>query len=117
MVVLSGENTITVDLLNLKFKVNPYSFLQINTEQTAKLYRSAVDLLGLEQDDSVLDLYCGIGTISLYMAEMCHKVFGVECVSEAIDNAVENALANGISNTDFRVGLVEKACMNMPSGS
>ena len=108
MVVLSGENTITVDLLNLKFKVNPYSFLQINTEQTAKLYRTAVDQLGLEQDDSVLDLYCGIGTISLYMAGMCHKVFGVECVSEAIDNAVENALANGISNTDFRVGLVEK---------
>lgn len=108
MEVLSGSGCITAELMGLKFKVNPYSFLQINPKQTARLYMTAVELLAPEPDDTVLDLYCGIGTISLYLAEKCRKVFGVECVPEAIDNARENALLNGISNVDFRVGLVEE---------
>ena len=108
MEVLSGSDCISAELLNLKFVVNPYSFLQLNTDQTEKLYTLAVDLLEPETDDEILDLYCGIGTISLYLAGKCRMVYGVECVKEAIDNANSNAKANGISNVDFRVGLVEK---------
>ena len=106
--VYNGRDRIEINLLGLNFLVHPNSFLQINLEQTAKLYTMAVDMLELNNNDEVLDLYCGIGTISLYMAQKAKKVYGIEYVQSAVDNAKSNAEKNNIQNVDFRAGLVEK---------
>ena len=106
--VYNGSDRIEINLLGLNFLVHPNSFLQINLEQTAKLYTMAVDMLELNNNDEVLDLYCGIGTISLYMAQKAKKVYGIEYVQSAVDNAKSNAEKNNIQNVDFRAGLVEK---------
>ena len=90
------------------FRISPLSFYQVNPEQTQKLYSLALDYAGLTGKETVWDLYCGVGTISLFMARRAGKVCGVEIIPEAIDNARENARRNGIENAQFFVGKAEE---------
>ncbi|MCE6090563.1 23S rRNA (uracil(1939)-C(5))-methyltransferase RlmD [Mycoplasmopsis agalactiae] len=90
------------------FKYNWNSFFQINSNQTEKLYSLLLDNLNLDKSKVVLDAYCGIGTISLFLAQKAKKVYGLEIVKEAVINAKENALDNSIHNTEFISGDVIK---------
>lgn len=92
----------------LKFKISPLSFYQVNPVQTEKLYSLALEYAGLTGKETVWDLYCGIGTISLFMAGSAKQVYGVEIVPQAIDDAKENAERNGITNARFFVGKAEE---------
>ncbi|MBR1477037.1 MAG: 23S rRNA (uracil(1939)-C(5))-methyltransferase RlmD [Lachnospiraceae bacterium] len=92
----------------LTFKISPLSFYQVNPTQTEKLYSTALEFAGLTGREAVWDLYCGIGTISLFMAKRAGKVYGVEIVPEAIEDARENARNNGIGNAEFFVGKAEE---------
>ena len=90
------------------FKISPLSFYQVNPRQTEKLYSLAVDYAGLTGNETVWDLYCGIGTISLFMAKKAKQVYGVEVIPEAIEDARENARNNDIRNAEFIVGKAEE---------
>lgn len=92
----------------VRFKISPYSFFQVNSVQTERLYGTALEFAGLTGTERVWDLYCGVGTISLFLARYAAKVYGVELIPAAIDNARENAAANGIANTEFYVGKAEE---------
>lgn len=105
---LYGEGYITDKLGEYIFKISPLSFYQVNPVQAEKLYNIAVEKAKISKDDVVFDLYCGIGTISLFMAKYAKKVYGIEIVEEAIDSAKENARTNGIDNTEFIAGDVEE---------
>ena len=107
-VVLYGEGYIKDILDGYIFKISPHSFYQVNPVQTVKLYNTAVEFGGLNKEDVVLDLYCGIGTISIFLAKFVKKVIGIEIVEAAIQDAKENAKMNGISNIDFYAGDVEQ---------
>lgn len=100
-VTLWGENTIYDTLCDIKFKISPNSFFQVNPEQTEKLYRKAIEFAQLDKSTRVMDIYCGIGTISLYAAQTAKSVIGVEIVKQAIKDAKENAKRNGIDNAEF----------------
>lgn len=102
-----GAGTISDKLENLVFKISPLSFYQVNPVQTEKLYNIGVEAAKITNDDVVFDLYCGIGTISLFMAQYAKKVYGVEIVEQAVEMAKENAKINGIDNVDFFAGDVE----------
>ena len=93
---------------SLTFKISPLSFYQVNPVQTEKLYSLALEYAGLTGKESVWDLYCGIGTISLFMARKAKQVYGVEIVPQAIDDAKENARRNGIANAEFFAGKAEE---------
>ncbi len=93
---------------SLQFKISPLSFYQVNPVQTEKLYSLALEYAALTGKESVWDLYCGIGTISLFLAGSARKVYGVEIVPQAIDDARENAARNGIKNAEFFVGKAEE---------
>ena len=90
------------------FQISPQSFYQVNPVQTEKLYSLALDYAGLTGTESVWDLYCGIGTISLFLAKKAGQVYGVEIVSQAIEDARRNAALNGITNAQFFVGKAEE---------
>lgn len=92
----------------LTFKISPLSFYQVNPVQTEKLYSLALEYAGLTGQETVWDLYCGIGTISLFLAGSAKKVYGVEIVPQAIEDAKENAKRNGITNAEFFVGKAEE---------
>lgn len=104
---LWGSDTISDYIGDLKFNISPHSFYQVNPVQTEKLYSKALEYAGLTGNENVWDLYCGIGTISLFLAKKAGHVTGVEIVPEAIEDAKENALANGLNNTEFYVGAAE----------
>ena len=106
--VLYGSGTIKDSLCGLTFKISPLSFYQVNPVQAARLYEKAVEYADLTGKESVWDLYCGIGTISLVMAKNAKTVYGVEIIPEAIHDAKENAKRNGISNAEFFVGKAEE---------
>ena len=89
------------------FKISPLSFYQVNPRQTEKLYSLALDYAGLTGKETVWDLYCGIGTISLFMAKKAKQVYGVEVIPQATIDARENARINGIENAQFYVGKAE----------
>lgn len=93
---------------SLSFKISPLSFYQVNPVQTEKLYSLALEYAGLAGEETVWDLYCGIGTISLFLAGSARQVYGVEIVPQAIEDAKENAARNGISNAEFFVGKAEE---------
>lgn len=93
---------------SLTFKISPLSFYQVNPAQTEKLYSLALDYAGLTGKETVWDLYCGIGTISLFMARRAKQVYGVEVIDQAILDARENAKRNGIENAKFFVGKAEE---------
>ena len=90
------------------FRISPLSFYQVNPEQTQKLYSLAMNYAHLTGKETVWDLYCGVGTISLFMARRAKKVCGVEIIPEAIENAKANAARNGIVNAEFYVGKAEE---------
>ena len=99
--LLFGNNYIIDECEGLKFKISLKSFYQVNYYQMIKLYTIARDLAFLNDNTKLLDLYCGIGTISLFMSKYCKEVTGVEIVKEAIDNANENCKLNNITNAKF----------------
>ncbi|WP_304268695.1 23S rRNA (uracil(1939)-C(5))-methyltransferase RlmD [Intestinibacter bartlettii] len=113
--VILGQRNINVygngyieDILGkYTFKISPLSFYQVNPIQAEKLYNLGVEMAQISKDDTVFDLYCGIGTISLFMAKYAKKVYGIEIVKEAIDAAKENAKINNVDNTEFYAGDVE----------
>lgn len=92
----------------LDFHISPLSFYQVNPGQTEKLYSIALDYAGLTGKETVWDLYCGIGTISLFLSQRAGQVYGVEIIPQAIDDAKANAERNGITNADFFVGKAEE---------
>ncbi|MCX7921219.1 MAG: 23S rRNA (uracil(1939)-C(5))-methyltransferase RlmD [Clostridia bacterium] len=107
-VKLYGEEVITDYIGRYKFNISPLSFFQVNPVQTEVLYSKALEYAGLTGKETVFDLYCGIGTISLFLSEKAKKVYGVEVVEEAIDDARENARINGVENIEFMVGEAER---------
>ena len=90
------------------YRISPQSFYQVNPVQTEKLYSTALEYAGLTGEEYVWDLYCGIGTISLFLAQKAKKVYGVEIVPQAIEDAKNNAKLNGIENAEFFVGKAEE---------
>ena len=104
---LYGEGYINDKLGEFTFKISPLSFYQVNPIQAERLYNIGVESAGITKNDVVFDLYCGIGTISLFMAKYAKKVYGIEIVEEAIEAAKENANTNNINNTEFIAGDVE----------
>lgn len=106
--VLAGSNVITDTLLGLKFAISATSFYQINPVQTEKLYQLAIDKADLQKDDVVVDAYCGIGTISLAVAQHVKKVYGVEIVDQAVEDAKYNAKINNIRNVNFVAAKAEE---------
>lgn len=103
-----GQEYIEDKIGDVKYQISPLSFYQVNPEQTKKLYDLALEYAGLTGKEAVWDLYCGIGTISLYMARNAGKVYGVEIIPEAIEDAKKNAKLNGFNNTEFFVGAAEE---------
>lgn len=110
--VLWGQGYITDYIGDIKYQISPLSFYQVNPVQTEKLYRLALKYAGLQRQAGkktvVWDLYCGIGTISLFLAQKADQVYGVEIVPQAIDDAKQNAKINGIENVEFYVGKAEE---------
>lgn len=106
--ILWGKDTMEDTLCGLRFSVSPLSFFQVNPVQTEKLYGLALEYAGLTGFETVVDAYCGAGTISLLLAQKAKKVIGIEIVPEAIQNANENAVRNHIENAEFRVGATEE---------
>ena len=104
---LYGNGYIEDLLGDFKFKISPLSFYQVNPIQAEKLYNIGVEMAEITKEDTVFDLYCGIGTISLFMSKFAKKVYGVEIVKEAIDMAKDNAIINGVDNVEFYAGDVE----------
>ena len=107
-ILLGGQNTITDKLNGLKFKISAHSFYQVNPAQTEILYQEVIKRAELTNNETVIDAYCGIGTISLNLAAHAKKVYGVEILPEAIQDAKENAKLNNLNNIDFEVGTAEK---------
>ena len=102
--ILYGEGYIQEELLGKEFRISAKSFFQINPYTTAKLYQKALELAKLDETQTVIDLYCGTGTIGLLASEKCKKVYGIEIVEEAIKDAKKNAEINQIHNISFLVG-------------
>ena len=110
---LYGNGYIKDFLGDYEFKISPLSFYQVNPVQAEKLYNIGVEAAAISKDDVVFDLYCGIGTISLFMAKYAKKVYGIEIVEEAIKDAKENAKLNRTDNTEFIAGDVELILDNL----
>ena len=106
--LLWGQTYITDTIGNIKYQISPLSFYQVNPVQTEKLYGKALEFAGLSGGETVWDLYCGIGTISLFLAQKAKQVYGVEIVPAAIEDARRNAALNGIENAEFYVGKAEE---------
>lgn len=105
--VLWGEEVIHDYIGDVKFAISARSFYQVNPAQTEVLYGKTLEYAGLTGKETVIDAYCGIGTISLFLAQKAKKVYGVEIVKEAIEDARKNAEINGITNAEFEVGASE----------
>lgn len=108
VITLWGQETISDYIGDIKFEISPLSFYQVNPVQTEKLYGTALEYADLTGKETVWDLYCGIGTISLFLAQKAKQVYGVEIVPPAIEDAKRNARRNGIENAEFYVGKAEE---------
>ncbi len=106
--VLWGKPFITDYIGKVKYQISPLSFYQVNPVQTEKLYGLALEYADLKGQETVWDLYCGIGTISLFLAQKAGRVYGVEIVPQAVEDARRNAEINGIENAEFYVGKAEE---------
>ena len=106
--ILYGNGYITDKIGDISFRISPLSFFQVNPVQTRVLYGKALEYAALTGQETVWDLYCGIGTISLFLAQSAARVCGVEIIPQAIENAKENAALNGIANAEFYVGAAEE---------
>lgn len=109
--LLWGSEFIYDYIGDIKFAISALSFYQVNPDQTKVLYEKALEYAGLTGDETVIDAYCGIGTISLFLAQKAKKVYGVEIVSEAIKDAERNAALNDIKNAEFAVGKAEEVIL------
>ena len=107
-IVLCGQEYITDQIGDISYEISPVSFYQVNPVQTEKLYGLALEYADLHGEETVWDLYCGIGTISLFLAQKAKQVYGVEIIPQAIENAKRNAVKNGIENAEFFVGKSEE---------
>lgn len=106
--LLYGKPWILDYIGNVAFQISPLSFFQVNPMQTKVLYETALEYAGLSGTEAVWDLYCGIGSISLFLAQKAGMVYGVEIVPQAIEDAKQNASLNGLENTQFFVGKAEE---------
>ena len=106
--LLWGQEYITDYIGEIKYQISPLSFYQVNPVQTEVLYGLACEYAGLTGQETVWDLYCGIGTISLFLAQKAKQVYGVEIIPQAIEDARKNAEINGITNAEFYVGKSEE---------
>ena len=107
-ITVYGEDYITDYIGDIRFNVSPQSFFQVNPIQTKKLYEEALEYADLSGNEIVWDMYCGIGTISLFLAQKAKKVYGVEIVPQAIEDAKKNAVLNNLTNTEFYCGKAEE---------
>jgi len=112
-IVLYGPGYIEDTLCGLTFRLSPRSFYQINHHQAQRLYEAAIGQAGITKNDTVLDLYCGVGTITLCMAKAAGRVIGVEVVPQAVEDAKENAKRNGIENAEFFCGDAGQAALEL----
>ena len=108
MVTLHGADVIIDKIGDTEFEISARSFYQVNPEQTEVLYQQALEYANLTGNETVIDAYCGIGTISLFLAKQAKEVYGVEIVPQAIEDAKRNAEINGITNTHFEAGPAEE---------
>ncbi|MGI6095629.1 MAG: 23S rRNA (uracil(1939)-C(5))-methyltransferase RlmD [Lachnospiraceae bacterium] len=106
--LLWGQPYITDYIGNVQYQISPLSFYQVNPVQTRRMYEKALEYADLTGEETVWDLYCGIGTISLFLAQKAKQVYGVEIVPAAIEDAKRNAALNGITNAAFYVGRAEE---------
>ena len=105
-----GKGFVTEQLGRFKFKIGPKSFFQTNTKQAEKLYTITKDFAQLTGSETVYDLYCGTGSIGIFVSELAKKIIGVETIAEAIEDAKENAALNNITHAEFFAGDVIKIC-------
>ena len=112
-ITLYGPGYIEDTLCGLKFRLSPRSFYQVNHHQVQRLYEAAISRAGITKKDTVLDLYCGVGTITLAMAKAAGKVIGVEVIPQAVEDARDNALRNGIENAEFFCGDAGQAALEL----
>ncbi|MEX1377823.1 MAG: 23S rRNA (uracil(1939)-C(5))-methyltransferase RlmD [Eubacteriales bacterium] len=105
---LWGRESIEGEIGEMEFDISPNSFFQINTVQTQKLYEIVRDCCSLEGDETIFDLYCGVGTIGMYVAKDAKKVYGIESVVDAVEDAQKNAKRNNVRNIEFLKGDCEK---------
>src|SRR5699024_7641839 len=103
-----GKETIIDYIGEIKFEISPLSFFQVNPVQTKVLYEKALEYANLQGEEIIYDAYCGIGSISLFLAQRAKKVIGVEIVEQAIEDAKRNARINHIENTEFYAGKAEE---------
>ena len=113
--ILYGEDFILDEINDVRFKISHRSFYQVNPTQTEELYKKAIEYAEVEEDDVVIDAFCGIGTIGLSVASKVKHVYGVEVVKQAIEDAKTNAQINNISNATFVVGKAEDVIKNWKS--
>ena len=106
-ILLSGREYITDKIGDVSYRISPLSFYQVNPVQTKRIYDTVKEYAGLTGEEVLWDIYCGAGTIGLYLAEGARKLYGIEIIPEAITDAKENAKANGIENAEFYVGAAE----------
>ena len=111
--VIYGDGKINDNIGDLVFEISPLSFFQVNPVQTEVLYNKALEYAALGENDTVFDIYCGIGTISLFLAQRAKKVYGIEIVEEAIKDAKRNAEINNLDNVEFYVGKAEDVVPKM----
>ena len=112
---LRGSDVIHDTIGNLSFRISPNSFFQVNPEQTEKLYAKALEYAGLTGAETVWDLYCGTGTISLFLAQHAARAYGVEIVPQAIEDAKKNAEENRVDNAFFTCGKSEDVAPSLPA--
>ena len=111
--IIYGDGKINDNIGDLVFEISPLSFFQVNPLQTEVLYNKALEYANLGENDTVFDIYCGIGTISLFLAQKAKKVYGIEIVEEAIKDAKRNAALNKLDNVEFYVGKAEEVVPKM----
>ena len=112
-IIIYGDGKINDYIGDLIFEISPLSFFQVNPLQTEVLYNKALEYADLKENDTVFDIYCGIGTISLFLAQKANKVYGIEIVSDAIKDANINAKLNNLDNVEFYVGKAEEVVPKM----
>ena len=112
-ITLYGPGYIEDTLCGLNFRLSPRSFYQVNHHQAQRLYEAAISQAEITREDTVLDLYCGVGTITLCLAKAAGKVIGVEVIPQAVEDAKDNALRNGMENVEFFCGDAGQAALEL----
>ena len=112
-ITLHGPGYIEDTLCGLTFRLSPRSFYQVNHHQAQRLYEAAISQAEITKEDTVLDLYCGVGTITLAMAKAAGKVIGIEVIPQAVEDAKDNAKRNGIENAEFFCGDAGAAALEL----